>query len=56
MPMKTIYGEIVLDVLRSIFCSYKYLKLSVQHMPRAGYLPSYKLKTISNTTQYDHLK
>mgnify|MGYP003703092267 CR=1 FL=1 len=38
MPMKTIYGEIVVDVT---FRSYKYLKLSIGHMPaRMRGLPS----------------
>ena len=39
--MKTLYGEIMVDVLCLIFRSYKYLKLTVRHMPaRMRGLPS----------------
>ena len=39
--MKTIYREIMGGVLRLIFHFYKYLKLSVRHMPaRMRGLPS----------------
>lgn len=38
--MKTIYGEIVVDVT---FRSYKYLKLSIGHIARATFLVFNKL-------------